>query len=132
MVRERQLQNFDELVLAARASRTRAYAPYSNYAVGAAVLGSDGEIYKGCNVENASFGLTICAERNAIAAMVAAGCTSARAVVVVTSDAGTPCGACRQVLAEFSGPNAPVVCIGEGSEQHFTVGELLPSSFKFQ
>lgn len=126
------MQNFDELVSAARASRTRAYAPYSNYAVGAAVLGSDGNIYTGCNVENASYGLTICAERNAIASMVAAGCTSIEAVAVSTKDGGTPCGACRQVIAEFAQPNKNVACASDSDVQHYTVAELLPSSFKLQ
>ena len=130
--KERPLQNFDELVNAARASRTRAYAPYSNYAVGAAILGSDGKIYTGCNVENASYGLTICAERNAIASMVAAGCTTIESVAVSTKDGGTPCGACRQVLAEFAQANVKVACASDSDVQHFTVAELLPSSFKLQ
>lgn len=128
--KEQRLPNFDELLRAAQASRTRAYVPYSKYAVGAAVLGSDGKIYSGCNVENASYGLTICAERNAIAAMVAAGCTSIEAVAVVTADGGTPCGACRQVLSEFAVGETTVVCAGDTSSHQFSVAELLPSSFK--
>ena len=124
------MQNFDELLKAAQASRLRAYAPYSNYAVGAAVLGSAGQIYTGCNVENASYGLTLCAERNAISAMVGAGCTSIQAIAVATADGGTPCGACRQVIAEFATNDVPILCASDSSVQQFTMAELLPSSFK--
>jgi cytidine deaminase len=90
-----------ELIRAAQEVRQNAYAPYSNYSVGAAVRTIDGRVFVGCNVENASFGLTVCAERNAIFAAVAAGAREIVAVAVVTGDGGSPCGACRQVLAEF-------------------------------
>jgi len=92
------------LVTAAREAREHAYAPYSNYAVGAALLSGTGQIFTGCNVENASYGLCLCAERSAVAAMVAAGERAIRAIAVVTDGPvpGPPCGMCRQVLAEFA------------------------------
>ena len=96
--------DWNSLVSAAREARERAYAPYSSYSVGAALLSSSGRIYTGCNVENASYGLSICAERAAIAAMVADGERSVRAIAIVTDGPtpGPPCGMCRQVLAEFA------------------------------
>lgn len=121
-----------ELLAAARKARGKAYAPYSDFRVGAAVLGGDGRIYSGCNVENASFGLTCCAERNAVFAMVAAGERRVREVLVIGQNAGPlpPCGACRQVLAEFAAPEAKVHMCGEkGSCRTATVGELLPCAF---
>lgn len=128
------LPRFDELRQAAEAARAKAYAPYSGYTVGAALLGSDGQIYAGCNVENASYGAAICAERNAIGAMVAAGCLEIEAVVVVTRDLGSPCGICRQTLFEFSANRAaeiPVVCLDEqGRQQAFRLGDLLPHAFQ--
>jgi cytidine deaminase len=92
------------LVTAAREVRQHAYAPYSSYQVGAALLSGSGSIYTGCNVENASYGLALCAERSAVAAMVAAGERTIRAIAVVTDGPvpGPPCGMCRQVLAEFA------------------------------
>jgi len=92
----------DALIAAACASRERAYAPYSNFAVGAALLGADDQIYTGVNVENASYGLTICAERAAVFTMVTAGVQRIKAVAVCTSNGVSPCGACRQVLSEFA------------------------------
>jgi cytidine deaminase len=124
-----------QLVRAARAVRKRAYAPYSRFQVGAAVLDEKGRVHVGCNVENASYGLTICAERNAVAAAVAAGARAVRAVAVVTptSPPGTPCGACRQVLAELARPDAPVLLAGPtGVAETTTVGDLLPRSFKLR
>ncbi len=124
-----------ELLRAARKARARAYAPYSNFRVGAAVLGSNGSIYSGCNVENASFGLTCCAERNAVFAMVAAGERCIREVLVIgdSDEFLPPCGACRQVLAEFAAESAQVhMCSKRGGCHSTTVGELLPFIFHLQ
>lgn len=125
-----QLQS--QLVQQAMDVRQRAYAPYSNYRVGAAILGVDGNIYLGCNVENASYGLTICAERGAVMAMVAGGCKQILAAAIALKSAGTPCGACRQVLAEF-GLDFPVILVDadDGSIRSvWQVGELLPAAFR--
>lgn len=121
-----------ELLTAARKARRKAYAPYSKFPVGAAVLGGTGRIYSGCNVENASFGLTCCAERNAVFAMVADGEKRVREVLVIGASAEflPPCGACRQVLAEFASPRTKVhMCDAKGSCLTTTVGELLPYIF---
>jgi cytidine deaminase len=121
------------LVKAARAVRARAHAPYSKYRVGAAVLDERGRIHAGCNVENASYGLTVCAERNAVAAAVAAGAKRIRAVAVFTEDVGTPCGACRQVLMELGGPATHVVLAApKGGAVNRTLGQLLPEAFSFR
>jgi cytidine deaminase len=120
------------LLAAARAVRRRAHAPYSKFFVGAAVLDERGRIHVGCNVENASYGLTVCAERNAVAAAVAAGARHIRAVAV-TSGArppATPCGACRQVLAELGAPDTEVIIAGPaGVGDTTTLRELLPRAF---
>jgi cytidine deaminase len=108
-----------------------AYAPYSRFAVGAAVLAADGRIHTGANVENASFGLSMCAERNAIFRAVADGARAIEAVVVYTptADATPPCGACRQVLAEF-GANALIVCCNDAAaDRRYRLAELLPQAF---
>jgi len=121
----------DRLVAAAREARDRAYAPYSKYRVGAALLTESGKIFAGCNVENASYGLTICAERGAIAQMVAAGENRPIACVVVVARgiAAAPCGACRQVLAEFN-PAMEIVCVGRDERHHdATLSDLLPMRF---
>jgi cytidine deaminase len=121
-----------ELERAARDVRERAYAPYSRYPVGAALLGEDGRVYVGTNVENVSFGLTVCAERSAVSAMVAEGGRRALAVVVVTRDGGTPCGMCRQVLAEFAVDAATfaVETVSEaGERRQYRLTELLPHGF---
>jgi cytidine deaminase len=120
-----------ELTGAARRVQARAYAPYSNFHVGAALLTEAGEIIEGCNVENASYGLTICAERTAIGRLVAMGSARPIACVVVgpTKRPLTPCGACRQVLLEFN-PEMTVVCIGStGESLTMSARELLPGSF---
>ncbi len=121
-----------ELLQAARKARKKAYAPYSNFHVGAAVLGGNGKIYSGCNVENASFGLTCCAERNAIFAMIAAGEREIRAILIIgeSKEFLPPCGACRQVIAEFAKPEAKVhMCSENGACRTTTVGELVPFIF---
>ena len=128
------VEHWRQLADAAHVASERAYCRYSNLRVGAAVLASDGAIARGCNVENASFGLTICAERNAIFSAIAAG---ARAIVALslytpTPRPVTPCGACRQVLAEF-GPDALVRCACDGPDvMTFTLESLLPQRFALE
>jgi len=115
----------------ARLAADAAYAPYSRFHVGAALLAEDGRIFHGCNVENASFGLTVCAERNAVFAAVAAGARRFAGLVVVTSSLQpvTPCGACRQVLHEFA-PDFEVRCYGQAGDELVTsCSELLPRAF---
>lgn len=125
----------DQLVQAATAVREHAYAPYSGYHVGAAIATRSGATFSGCNVENATFGATICAERGAIMQMIAAGDREPIACAVVTGDVegAAPCGICRQVLAEFA-PDMPVVLVGLGSPDGETgrvvsLAELLPRVF---
>ncbi|MCU0863121.1 MAG: cytidine deaminase [Planctomycetes bacterium] len=123
----------DALVTAATAVRANAYAPASRFQVGAAVRAVDGRVFVGCNVENASYGLTVCAERNAVAAAVAAGARDLVAVAVVTDldEPARPCGACRQVLAEF-GLGMQVVMVGRGGvRRQAMLRDLLPDPFTF-
>ena len=120
-----------ELESAARAASAKAYAPYSKFCVGAAVLGDSGAIHSGCNVENASYGLASCAERNAIFAAIGAGEHAIRAVAIYTPTpaATAPCGACRQVIREF-GPDAIVISTCDGDRRiESTLSELLPKGF---
>ena len=135
MTRAVSARNRDALVTAARAVRRRAHAPYSRFQVGAAVLDERGRIHGGCNVENASYGLTVCAERNAIAAAVAAGARRIRAVAVVSGarPPASPCGACRQVLAELGAADTRVFLAGPtgaAARDDLTLGALLPSAFR--
>ena len=122
--------DLDALVVQAKGIRASAYAPYSKFSVGAALLGRSGRVYLGCNVENLSYGLTICAERNALFSAVAAGEQDFTDIAIV-ADSKTPvspCGACRQVLAEF-GVKLQVVCANlQDSRFHSTLEELLPRS----
>jgi len=120
----------EQIVNAAAEARKTAHAPYSRFAVGAALLAADGRIFVGCNVENASYGLGVCAERNAVAAAVAAGATEFLAVAVVTdtSPPAAPCGACRQVLAEF-GDFEVIMANTTGQRRRTTVGALYPDAF---
>lgn len=133
----------DALLAAARRAAAAAYCPYSGYAVGAALRTADGRVFTGCNVENASYGLTLCAERVAMAAAVAAGAREGAALALAAGkdQPAMPCGACLQVLAEFCPPGMPVACAtlgppdGSGSAAgapvvRTTLGELLPSRFR--
>lgn len=120
----------EALIQQAQQAQTRAYCPYSNYSVGAVLLTGDGEMIQGANVENASYGLTICAERAAVFAAVSQGKQHFQAIVVSTRDGGTPCGACRQVLNEFN-PHLKVITVDhQGAVVHnTTLDQLLPSAF---
>jgi cytidine deaminase len=120
------------LLEAARRVRDSAYAPYSRFRVGAAALAEDGRVFVGCNVENSSFGLTICAERNAVAAAVAAGARPVAVAIVADTDYTPPCGACRQVLAEFSVDMPILLGTTDGSSSKAAaLADLLPSLFRF-
>jgi cytidine deaminase len=123
--------NSNELIEAATEALENAHAPYSNYKVGAALLCADGSIFTGCNVENASFGLTNCAERTAVFSAIAAGQKNFTAIAIVSSSEPTPfpCGACRQVLSEFCGPDFPVHIKSSAGIETTRLGELLPHSF---
>lgn len=116
-----------ELLAAATAARLQAYAPYSRFQVGAALLAKDGRMFTGCNVENLSYGLTICAERNAICAAIAAGVREFDAIAIVadTREPVSPCGACRQVMAEF-GDFKILSATLDGRMFESTVATLLP------
>jgi len=128
----------DLLVQEAKAVRERAYAPYSKYRVGAAIMTKRGSVFVGCNVENASYGGAICAERGAVMQMVAAGEREPVACAVVTAgdEAASPCGICRQVLAEFNGelPIAVVAVDKKGHESGYvmSLAELLPRQFRLK
>jgi cytidine deaminase len=124
--------NLSKVIEAARVASLKAYAPYSNFRVGAAILSGSGDVHAGCNVENASYGLAICAERNAVARMVAAGVDDRKIklIAVVSPDAAPcfPCGACRQVLHEF-GCEEVVVLDASGEHERYPFSEILPHAF---
>jgi cytidine deaminase len=135
---EAKRERLDRLIEAARIVRSRAYAPYSRYAVGAAIECASGAVFAGCNVENASYGATLCAERNAIAQMVAAGESAPVACAVISGGASpvSPCGICRQVLFEFA-DDMPIVLVAEGARasrtrHDTTLAALLPFAFRLQ
>ncbi len=126
--------DWDDLERRAVAVRAHAHAPYSGYRVGAALVTRDGAVFEGCNVENASYGLTVCAERSAITNMVSAGARDPIAIVVATRgpSAGSPCGMCRQVLAEFA-LDLPIRLLAvdpAGPAAETTLAELLPRAFR--
>ena len=121
----------EELKAAAVTMLDRAYCPYSHFAVGAALECADGTVFTGCNIENAAFSPTICAERTAVAKAVSEGHTDFVRIAIAgrSADFCVPCGVCRQVLREFA-PDIEVICLnGKGEEQVFTLSELLPHSF---
>jgi cytidine deaminase len=122
----------NELIELAGSINKNAYAPYSNTRVSAAILGKDGNVYTGVNVENASYGLTICAERSAVCNAVASGCREFDLIVVYSnaSPPTMPCGACRQVLVEFS-KNLSIICANDKNElKRYQLDELLPMPFR--
>ena len=124
--------DLDRLFETARAVQARAYAPYSRFKVGAALLASDGSLHAGCNVENAAYPVGSCAEAGAISAMIASGATAISAMLVYGEGEAlvTPCGACRQRIREFAAPETPVAIAGPGGiRARFALGELLPASF---
>jgi cytidine deaminase len=119
-----------DLATQARAAMRHAWAPYSEFKVGAAIEADDGRVFTGCNVESASYGLTICAERMALGAAVVAGARRLKRVMVTTEvdPPAAPCGACRQLLAEF-GLDLEVIAMGPASERRWTLAALLPDAF---
>ena len=119
------------LIDSALAARNRAYAPYSKFHVGAGLMADDGEIFIGCNVENASYGMTICAERTAVFTAVAAGQQRFRAIAIATSGGHAPCGACRQVLAEFADDLVILLVDSDGTKPtiELSLSQLLPGKF---
>ena len=118
------------LIDAAREARKNAYVPYSHYPVGAALRTASGKTYTGVNIENAAYPVTICAERTAVFKAVSEGEREFEAIAVVTDNGGSPCGSCRQVLAEFGLDTLVLIADGEGRLVHeMTVGELLPEAF---
>ncbi len=119
----------EALITAACEIRQRAYAPYSNYPVGAAILAEDGRVFTGVNVENASYGLSNCAERTAVFKMVSEGVSRFLAVAICTDNGGSPCGACRQVLTEFAGDVPVWLSDGDGNVHETTLYTLLPDHF---
>lgn len=121
-----------QLIEEAKAARERAYVPYSKFKVGAVLMTKEGKVYGGCNIENASYGLTNCAERTAIFKAVFEGERTFEKMVIVGETDGpiSPCGACRQVIAEFCEPDMPVILTNlNGNTQETTVSELLPGAF---
>jgi cytidine deaminase len=119
----------DELIASAKAAREHAYAPYSNFKVGAALLGKSGRVYTGCNVENAAYGPSMCAERTAIFKAVSEGEREFEAIAVVTENGVSPCGTCRQVMMEFAPDMTVFISNIQGNVRITTVRDLLPDGF---
>lgn len=123
----------EQLIQAAKEARKNAYAPYSNFLVGAAVYTSSHRIYRGCNIENASYGLTNCAERTAIFKAVSEGEHKIEAIAIIGDTQGpiSPCGACRQVMVEFCAPDTPIYLTNlHGNTEEWTLEQLLPGAFQ--
>ena len=118
----------EELIALAAQARARAYAPYSQFAVGAALLAKSGRVYTACNVENVSYGLSVCAERAAVFKAISEGEREFEAIAVVTETGVTPCGACRQVLREFGEDIRVIVADASGRHRVFSLRELLPEA----
>ena len=128
------MTDWNELAAAARDAQSKAYAPYSRFRVGCVLVGESGAQYKGCNVENASYPVTMCAERGAISCAIVSGEQKFTHLVLVTDAERpeSPCGACRQVLNEFS-PDLEILSLApDGTEQRWTMSELLPSPFELK
>jgi cytidine deaminase len=121
--------NDEELIAMAIEAREKAYAPYSGFPVGAALLTRSDQVFTGCNVENAMFGLTVCAERVAVFKAVCAGERDFKAIAVATAPGASPCGSCRQVLREFGRDLRVLVADTEGNSREFTLEQLLPKAF---
>ena len=124
--------NMEQLIAQSKVARENAYVPYSKFKVGAALLTEDGKVYHGCNIENASYSMTNCAERTAFFKAVSEGVTKFTAIAIVADTPGpvSPCGACRQVMAEFCSQTMPVYLTNlNGDVQQTTVGDLLPGAF---
>ena len=123
-------QTREKLVTLAQAARQQAYAPYSHYQVGAALLAEDGAIFTGCNVENTSYGATICAERTAVVKAISEGARRFTAIAIVTPNGVSPCGMCRQVLYEFGPEMTVLMADAEGRVRHeMSLSDLLPLGF---
>lgn len=125
--------DWEELIEVASQARDRAYAPYSGFRVGAALLTGSGEIHGGCNVENRSFGSTVCAERVAVGTAIASGSREIVAVVVISESQppAAPCGLCLQVLTEFGGPDLPILLVNPQGERHeHRLDDLHPHPFE--
>ena len=118
-----------ELVALAQAARGKAYAPYSHYDVGAALLTASGQVFTGCNVENAAYPMAICAERTAIVKAVSEGQREFIAIAITTRDGGSPCGACRQMMSEFAPHLRVLLADDAGHVRQFMLDQLLPESF---
>lgn len=124
--------NMEQLLTESKIARENAYVPYSKFKVGAALLGVNGTVYHGCNIENAGYSMTNCAERTAFFKAVSEGVREFKAIAIVADTPGpcSPCGACRQVMSEFCEPNMPVYLTNmNGDVQQTTVAELLPGAF---
>lgn len=135
-MREIDSATLDRLRQAAKEAAAHAYAPYSKFYVGAALLFEDGALFTGCNVENVSYGLTSCAERNALFRAISERGAGRKIVAIAVANrngaAGSPCGACRQVLSEFVSPDAVVCFPGEHGEETRSFAEIFPYGFRFE